>query len=162
MKQSLKDATIKIKDGGSNSITVKIGDGDVTWDETRNITYEMDKGKLDTVREGDDVPLDVNLSFNWEWVKSESPNPATPYEAIKRVGAAAEWESTSADDCEVYCCDLEITLAPKCSNGTKGEVILLSEFRYEKFGFSLKNGQITCPGKCNVTEATYTRTSISS
>lgn len=162
MKQDLKNATIKIKDGDSNEIEVKIGDGNVTFKESRPITYELDKGNLDTVREGDQVPVDVSLGFNWEWVKSDGSEAITPVEALKKEGAAAAWVTSSSDACEPYAVDLEITLAPRCSDGTKGEVILLSDFRYEELNFDLKAGQISCTGKCNVTKATYTRTAIAS
>jgi hypothetical protein len=162
MKQDLKNATIKFKDGGSNSIEVKIGDGNLTYKESRPIQYELDKGRLDTVREGDEVPVDVSLGFNWEWIKSDGSELATPVEVLKKEGAASAWVTSSSDACEPYCVDLEVTLAPRCSDGTKGEVILLSDFRYEDLSFDLKAGQISCSGKCNITKATTTRSTIAS
>ncbi len=70
----LKLATIKIKDGGANEITVKIGEGNLTYNETRNVEYTLDKGKLDGVKLGDEVPVDVSLDATWESITGVETN----------------------------------------------------------------------------------------
>ena len=160
MKVDLKNATIKFKDGDTptpNELEVKIGEGNLTFVERVNRTYELDKGKLDTVRNGDEVPVDVNLEFMWEWLKADTGKPPTPVDVLKQRGEASAWVSSSSDPCEPYCVDIEVTVNPHCSDGSKNEVILLSDFRYEELNYDIKAGQVACTGKCNITEATISR-----
>jgi hypothetical protein len=164
MKVDIKNATIKMKDGTTptpEELEIKVGEGNVTFKETSARTYELDKGRLDTVRNGDEAPVEVSLEFLWEWLKADTGLPPTPVDALKKRGEAADWVSSSADPCEPYCVDIEITLAPDCEDGSKNEVILLPDFRVEELNYDLRAGQISVSGKCNVTEATITRVAAS-
>ena len=163
----MKDATIKIKDGDSNEITVKIGDGNLSYTERRNIEYILDKGSLDDVREGDEVPVQVQMDATWSYIKgpssastvtSGSPSGTPTIEdALKRVGAAANWVSTDADACRPYAVDLELVINPQPGGCGDQETILLSDFRYEEIGHGLREGNLSISGQCNVTDATATR-----
>lgn len=157
---SLKKCAFKIKDGTSpvNSLTVHIGDGNITWTESRNIEYKLDRGVVDDVREGDDVPMDVNFTFTWIFLKSDTGEPVTVEEALKQTGAASGWTSSDADTCRPYAVDLEITYDPACGV-TKKEVITLPDYRWEKFDHDPKTGMVTCSGKCNATQALKARSS---
>lgn len=153
----LKNCTIKFKDGGSNSVEVKVGDGTMTISETRNIEYLRDKGLLDTVRLGDEEPVEVSIDMQWEYVKGVTGTP-TPVDALKQTGGASSWATSSSDACEPYAVDIEITNDNPCSGSNLDEVILLSDFRYESLDYDLKAGTISVRGKCNVTDLTATRT----
>lgn len=149
-QRSLREATIKIKDGTSgtpNEITIKVGDGNLTWSEKRAIEYTHDRGTIYSVREGDDEPMDVKFDFIWEWIQGTST--IYPDEAITQRGGAASWLS-AGDDCEPYAVDIEITFNVECpgSNTSKQEVITLPEFRWESLDHDIKQGQISCSGKC--------------
>ena len=50
-------------------IEIKVGDGNITYTENRTYEYMLDRGDLDTVREGDQVPLDVRLECTYEHIK---------------------------------------------------------------------------------------------
>lgn len=152
----LKNATIKIKDAGSNNITVKLGDGNLTYSEKRNFKYVKDRGLLDTVRQEDEEPVEVKIDATWEFIKADSGDPPTIEDALKKRGEAAAWVSTSTDPCEPYAVDIEITYDPPCS-GIDDETITLPDFRYETFEHDLKGGTFSISGKCNVVEATVVR-----
>lgn len=156
----LKNATFKIKDGSStpNEITVTIGEGNLTWSEKKNIQYTLDRGVLDEVKEGDQVPVDVSFSFTWEYIKGASSG-ATPTveDALKNTGAAADWTSSDADACRPYAVDLEITYAPTPASCGDMETITLSDFRYESLDHDLRAGTVSCSGKCNITAPTVVR-----
>lgn len=160
MKISLKNATLKIKDGTAvtpKEVTVKIGDGNMTWEEKRNMEYILDRGVLASVREGDDVPVDVRFDFWWEELRSSTGDTTpTPYEALKKYGAASAWVSTSADPCEPYAVDLEFTYSPPCGSA-EDQVVLFSDFRYESLSCDPKAGTVACTGKANITAPTLTR-----
>lgn len=155
----LKNCTIRIKDGASHSIDVKIGEGNLTFSEKRNVQYTLDRGVLDEVRLGDQVPMDVSMDFVWEYISGGVASDGVPSveDALKRKGAAAAWTSTDSDACRPYAVDIEVLYDPQPAGCGDDETILLSDFRYEELNHDLKAGTISCTGKCNVTEATATR-----
>lgn len=153
----LKNTTVTILDGGSNTLEVKIGEGNISWSETKNRQYILDRGVLDKVRDGDEAPVDLTLAFTWEWLRSQGAESVTVEEALKKVGAAAAWESSGADACEPYSVDIQIENAAGCGE-TYDELITFSEFRYEKLDHDAKAGTVTVTGKCNEVMPTVTRT----
>lgn len=157
-KVDLKDVTFKIKDGASNELTVKIGEGNFNYTVTRNREYILDRGILDDVRDGDQVPVEVRFDFVWEYIVAESSG-ATPTveEALDQTGAAAGWTSTDADTCRPYAVDLEILNAPTPSNCGDKETLTFSDFRHEGLDHDLRASTVACTGKCNITMPTSVR-----
>ena len=139
----------------AQELEVSIGDGDRKYSENNQYKYDLDRGQLDTVRDGDEVPMDVNMNFTWAYTKSGTGEPISPEEAIKGIGAAAEWVSTGAP-CEPYAVDLEIRNVPKCAAQYK-ETYLFPMFRAEKRDHDFKNANVAVNGKCNATEPVITR-----
>lgn len=156
---NLKDSTLRIKDGGSNSLVVKIGTGDLTYTETQTITYTPDGNVLDDVREGEEVPMQVSFNFIWDYLKGSSGTPSVE-DALKKRGEASAWVSSDSDTCRPYAVDLEFTIAPDC-NGDQ-EVILLPDFRWETLNHSARNAMVDCSGRCNAKLATVTRSAQTS
>jgi hypothetical protein len=137
-------------------IDIKIGDGNLTYSETKEYNYMLDRGDLDTVREGDQKPLDVSLEFVYEFVTTGTSEGITPVDALKQIGGAADWVTASSDPCEPYAVDLIISHDPPCGS-SQTETTTLPDFRYEKLDFSLKDATIAVSGKCNVVSATVAR-----
>jgi hypothetical protein len=141
---------------GANILEVKIGEGNLTYSEKRNIEYRRNRGKLDTVREGDEEPVEVNFDFVWEYLRSDTGEPVTIEEALKKKGGAADWVSSSIDPCEPYCLDIEIRYHPPCDTA-KDEIIVLEDFRWESLDHNLSDGAVACKGHCNITAPVVTR-----
>jgi hypothetical protein len=146
----LKRTTVKIK-SGSDEVEIKVGDGTLVYTERQSIEYIKDRGRLDTVRMGEEEPVDVRLDFVWELISGD----ATPEEAIKRTGAAEEWISSDDDECNPYAVDIEVTYdreLPESWGGdcTGAPTILLPDYRWETLEHDLKAGTISTTGKCNV------------
>ena len=135
---------------------VKIGDGDVKYSENSQYHYDLDRGRLDVVRDGDDVPMDVSLNFTWEYTKSGTNQPPTPIEAIKGIGAASEWVSACTDGCQPYSVDLIMDYIPPCAPANE-ETYVFPTFRAEKRDHDFKSANVAINGKCNVTEPVITR-----
>ena len=153
----IKNCTIKFKDGGSEELTIKVGEGNLTWSEKRNIEFVKDRGELDLVREGDKVPLDVSLNLVWEFLSTMSSDTIpTPEEVLKQTGEASAWVTTDSDTCRPYAIDIEIEHDAPCA-GTDDERITLSDFRWESVDHDLKAGTLSVTGKCNVSVATVVR-----
>ena len=96
-------------------LNVKLGEGNLTYIEHRDYQYLLDRGYLDTVREPKDVPMDVKVDAVYEHGASRSGEKVTPVEALKGIGAASEWVSSSPDQCEPYCVDLVVDYEPPCA-----------------------------------------------
>ena len=160
----LKDVTIKIQDGDTptpNEINIKIGEGNLTYDENRNVEYILDRGRLDEVRLGDEVPVDVTFDFVWEFLTgntSTTTNLPTVEDALKRQGNASVWVSTDPDGCRPFSVDIILENVPSCTSfGQEQEFITLSDFRYDTLSHDLRAATVACTGRCNVTEAAIVR-----
>lgn len=153
-----KDMVIKIKDGTTvtpKEITVVVGEGSFSYTETKNRNYVLDRGLLDTVRDGDEAPVEVSFDATWEKITVGSGvtgGVPTVEDAIKQQGAASDWVSTSADACEPYAVDIECTYTPSCGTDGSG-TITLADFRWESINHDVKAGTLAFSGKCNITEA---------
>ena len=137
-------------------LEVKIGEGNLTWSEAKEYEYLRDRGNLDTVKEGDEQPVEVNLEFVYDYVKSSSGGDITPCDAIKQIGEAAGWITSSDDQCEPYAIDILAKHCVPCGTD-EDEDVLLQDFRWEGLDFDLQAATIAVTGKCNVSSATVTR-----
>ena len=137
-------------------IEVKIGDGNLTYTENVNNEYLLDRGDLDTVREGDQVPMDVTMDFVYEFVRTGTNEAITPVDAIKGINGASEWVSSSDDECEPYAVDIEVEHNPPCGSA-ETETSLFPDFRRDSLDFDLSAATISCKGRCNATQPTITR-----
>ncbi len=154
----LKHATLYLRDGSSpvKTLEVKIGTGTFTYDEKKTMEYQKDRGNLDTVREGDQVEMDVKFDFQWEFLRADGGSTPSVEEFLKKVGVASGYISSDTDACQPYSVDLVLLYVPPCG-GTKNEKIVCPLFRYESLSHDAKAGQVAVSGKCNVTAATVTR-----
>lgn len=140
------DAVITI---GPNILKLKIGEGNITFEEKRNIEYVREKRQvsLGFVKTGDDEPMDVSIDLIWEFLSGTATDPPTPEEAFNNIGQATAWVTSGADPCEPYAVDIEIVYTPPCS-GVDAEVILLQEYRWESLSHDSKAGTMSSKGKC--------------
>lgn len=132
-------------------LEIKVGDGNITWTEARTMEYRLDRGDLDTVKEGDQVPLEVSLEFVYEHVSTGTGEVTSPIDALKRIGPCAEWVSSSSDPCEPYAVDIVMEHVTPCG-AVDDETITFPDFRYEQLQFDLSAATISVTGKCNSTE----------
>lgn len=148
-------------DGGTvtfapQEVEIKVGDGDVTYTEKNDYKYDLDRGDLDTVREGDQQPMDVKFALIYEHITTGTNETISPMDAMKRKGSASEWVSSATDKCEPYAVDVEVTHVPPCGTAQK-EVTTFPDFRSESREISFKDSTITVSGKCNAVEPLVAR-----
>lgn len=124
----------------------------------RTFEYELDRGDLDTVRETDQVPLDVTLDMVWEFLKTGTGESVTPYDALNQEGGAVEWPSSSDDSCEPYSVDVEVEYEPACNAGSvQDEIYLFPDFRADTIEGDIREATISASGRCNAVKPTITR-----
>jgi hypothetical protein len=141
---------------GPQQLNIKMGEGNLTYTEHRDYQYLLDRGYLDTVREPKDVPMDVKVDGVYEHVASLTGENVTPIEALKGTGRASEWVSSSPDQCEPYCIDLEVDYEPPCAP-SQAELTVFPMFRAETREMNFNAATIMLTGKCFVKEPIVTR-----
>jgi hypothetical protein len=140
----------------SNEVAVKIGDGNLTYTENKEYEYELDRGVLDTVKEGDEQPMDVSIDFVYEFVTTGTGEEISVVDALKGIGGASEFVSSSSDLCEPYAVDIEIDHDPSCGS-TEKEITTFPDYRYDSLEFDLSEATIATTGRCNVTQPIIVR-----
>jgi hypothetical protein len=152
----LKNATIIFKDGGSEELEIKIGEGNLSFTEKVNRIYTKDRGLLNDVRDGDEEPMEVSFDFIWEFLRSNVADAPSPRDVLYHENEAASWVSVDADTCRPFAIDIVVLYEPPCG-GTEDERIILEDFRMEQCQYDLRGASIAVTGKCNKTRATITR-----
>jgi len=137
-------------------LTVKIGEGDLTWTESREMIYDRDRDLLDTVRLGQEQPVSVELNFTFEYVTTESGQLITPVDALKQIGEATEWVSSSSDLCEPYAVDIYVIHDVPCGTD-QDQDFRFADFRWESLDYSIQDATIAVSGQCNIANVTTTR-----
>jgi hypothetical protein len=137
-------------------LQIRIGEGNISWTEKKMRTYVKDRGILDTVRNGDQDPIEVKLDATWVFLKASTGQTPTIHDVLKQRGEASTWTTSSSDPCEPYCVDIVVEYTPPCST-EEMEIYTIRDFRYEELGSDLKAGQLSVSGKANVNEVDVTR-----
>ena len=149
-------ATLAVITFASQEVEIKVGDGDVTYTENNEYTYDLDRGDLDTVREGDQVPMDVSFDLIYEHITTGTSESISPMDALKKKGAASEWVSAATDKCEPYAVDIEVTHSPPCGTA-QTETTTFPDFRSESREVSFSDSKISIKGRCNTVEPIVAR-----
>lgn len=150
------EAIAKTTLDGQKVITIKLGEGNLTYSEHKNRVFTKDRGSLDTVKDDDAEPLDLSLDSTWEWIKADTSATPTLEDVLKQRGEAAAWVSTADDDCQPYCVDIELWNDPGCGSADD-EIIMFEEFYYETVDHDLREGTLSLSGRCNREEPTVRR-----
>jgi hypothetical protein len=137
-------------------IEVKIGDGNITYTKNKEYEYLLDRGDLDTVREGNQVPMDVTIDFVYEFITTGTGELITPSDALSGVGGADEWVSASSDPCEPYAIDVEVEHVPPCGSA-ETETTLFPDFRPDSEECDLGAATVSAQGRCNAVKPIVTR-----
>lgn len=141
-----------------HTLEINVGTGVLDYNEKKAFSYELNRGRLDTVLEGDEQPVEVSLAFVWDFISAVAGSGVpTPEDAFKHRGEASTWVSSATEDsCAPYAVDVEVEYIPPCA-GIQREIITLPDFRYESLDHSSKDALISVKGKCNATEAGVVR-----
>jgi hypothetical protein len=150
------EAQVEVTLDGQKSVALKIGEGNLTYAEHRNVEFTRDRGALDTVREANEEPLDLTIDSTWEFLETVSGELLSLEDVVKQRGEASSWVSTADDTCQPYCVDIELWNAPNCTN-IEDEIIMFEEFYQETIDHDLDAGTFNTTGRCNRKEAAHSR-----
>jgi len=127
-------------------LSIKVGDGNITYTEHKEYQYLLDRGNLDTVREGNAVPMDVKLDCVYEHITTGTSEAISPMDALKQVGGAAGWVTTGPA-CEPYAIDIVVQHEPSCGT-SQDETTVFPDFRADTKEINFKDATIAITGKC--------------
>lgn len=157
----LKNCTMILSDGATtpNTLELKMDEGDLTWEATKNVETKLDRGRIDYFKEGDEEPMTVSCECRFHEVTSSSGDPVSPIEFLTFTGAASSYVSTGPI-CSAKTLDIIVEVDQDCGSTIKDEIITFADFTVEKFGGSFKNGTLSFSGKCLSTMPTGVRTTL--
>ena len=161
-KIDLKNVTLTVKDDGSEEIEVKFDTGNFTFSDQITHDYDLDRGLLDTVSLGDEVPVDISFTGRFDYFKGDSSKP-TIRDALRKAGEASAWVSTASgiggQECTPYAVDLELVNSPTCATGITNpiETMTFAQFRADSVAFDPDAGTVVVTGKCNITAPSSVR-----
>lgn len=141
-------------------IEIRVGDGDLSWTEAREVLYDLDRDILDDVRLGPEQPLELNAAFVFEWAATGTGEPISPIDAIKRINDADEWVSSDSDQCRPYAIDVIVDHVVPCGTN-QDQRFSFEDFRWDSLEYSIQDAAITLTGRCNRTDALVARLDIS-
>jgi hypothetical protein len=144
-----------------NQLEVRIGEGNLTYDEKKPRKYRLNRGLIDSVKNDDQVPLDLTMDFVWDHIIGVMNDPPTVEEALKQIGNASNWVTSDPDPCLPYCVDIIVLYTPLCAT-VEPERIQLSKFRYDSLAHDVKNGSVAMKGSCNIASPIVTRVPLAS
>ncbi len=141
----------------AQELGIKIGEGNCTYTEKKEYKYDLERGNLDAVREGNEAPVEMKFECVYEHITTGTGEAICPMDALKGQGGAAEWVSSDpTDPCQPYSVLVEIEYVPPCS-GQDIEYTVFPDFRSESKEIDYEKAMISVNGKCNVTEAEVSR-----
>jgi len=166
----------------NTGMVVKFGEGTFTWNIRDTINYELDRGRLEDVRRGDEIPIDISITGKYEYIQqygADVNERLSLFEAMDGTllnGDPNPWVTAASPtpagveieewlDCAPYCVALELhnDLRRECPaiNGPPPdppkyplplEAMLFRFFRAESHAMDVKAGTIAVTGKCNTTD----------
>lgn len=137
----------------AQQLAIKIGEGNLTYTEKKEYKYDLERGNLDAVREGNEVPVDMKFEAVYEHITTGTGESLSPIDALKGELGAAEWvTSDPVDPCQPYSVQVQIEYVPPCS-GQDIEYTVFPDFRVETKEIDFMKAMISVNGKCNITEA---------
>lgn len=147
---------------GPHQLSIKVGDGNLTYTENHAREYKLNRGKIDKVRDGDEAPMEVSTTFAWTYISSATADtlPSIP-EFLKRQGKASAY-TTTGQGCDPYSIDIVVVNEPPTCIGVSEpvEVIRFPEFRFEQIQADAKAGTVQLSGKCNAIEPQTARKAV--
>jgi hypothetical protein len=154
----LKECSLFLIDGtGANYVAIRIGEGNFSYSRRRNIEVRKSRGNLNSSRETEEEPTDIQFQFVWDTMVSSGSEPPTIEEIID--GTAPGWAPATSDPEAPFTVNIQIVRSLTCQApvGPDGEVYNFPEFNCLELSHSLKDSTVDCKGFSNRVKPHITR-----
>lgn len=175
----LKNVVIKFVDGSDtpNVLTLIMDDGNLTWTETYEREYILDRGRLldsdgitivGTVKDGDQTPMSVSITGRFSKYFSDISTNTTETVSIPdfilRKGDGVAFVTTDGvNSCAPYAFDIVAEITSDCPAGTivvLDEIMTFPRFRVDQLDGDFDAGQFSITGRCLAITPTSIRTDL--
>jgi len=164
--KNMRDGILKLLDGTSptpKEFEFIFEEGDLEFTEVQNVTNILDRGKLSHFREGDDEPVGISFTLKYVELLSQTSDPGPSFrEALKHIGKASSWTSTSADSCtDIITNTLQFDVKSPCP-GEESERMTFRKFYHTNLNFSEGDefNTVAVEGVAYVKEADVTKVTL--
>lgn len=126
--RNLRDGTLTINDGDSNTLVVVLDEGNLEFSETRNVIQVKNRGVLDHLRSGDEEAVTVSFTGRYLYLlkdTGDTDETVSVREALLKKGGASGWASTGVTG-EPY--QVELVFEVANPGGVKDETITFAHF----------------------------------
>ena len=137
---------------GANFISIRIGEGTLTYSTKREIQPRKSRGNLFQQREGEEQQTEISFQFVWDFITSSGTQEVPTVEDVlyNRLG----WISANAaeDPQGPFCVNLQLVNAVPCygpQGGAKIETLNFPLFTWTSLDHSLKDSTVDCKGVSN-------------
>lgn len=139
--RNLRDAEIWVLDGSPTpkAMILPLTDGDLAFNEKDNEFIIMNRGKIDSRKQGDETVLDLSFTAKFEqWKNSYGATGLSPIDVTcgKAPAAAAGWIST--DQCGPYAVTIQFRIYDPC-NRANYELLTFSKVHFMERSFKEGN-----------------------
>jgi len=158
----MRDGTLIIEDGDSNTLTLDTDEGDFSCEWGNDPRVVKQRGALSHLRDGDEETLSGTLNVKVSKIRADysslggSDTDPTPYDALLQKGPASAWDSVGTAG-EPYQIKLTLKIANPDTTGRR-EVVEIDKLRVGRVTFSEGDEYDTLafPFTANITEPTIT------
>jgi hypothetical protein len=135
--RNLRDAEIWVKDGSPTPKTMMLPltEGDLSFTEKDNSFIVMNRGKIDSRKQGDESVLDLNFTAKFEqWQYAYGATGLSPVDVMcgKAAAIAAGWVNT--DTCGPYAVTIEFRIYDPC-NRANYELLAFNKVHFNERAF---------------------------
>lgn len=138
--RNLRDGKIILKDGSSTPkiLEIPISEGDFAFSLNSPSFIVMNRGKIDSRKQGDEMPSDISFNVKFEqWSYGNgSATGISVADAFQGIGGASDWVST--DTCGPFSISIVFEMVNPCATGEK-EVLTFGKFHADTLAFKEGN-----------------------
>lgn len=133
--RNLRDGQITVRDGTATplEVTLTLEMGDLEFEIVTENVQVKDRGNLDHVRPGDQMPSPLSFSVKLDRMH-EASSPVTLYNALTATGAASSWV-TVGDAWEPYAVEVEFVVTDP-AGGSDDETITFTKVFKESIKYT--------------------------
>jgi hypothetical protein len=119
------------------SLAVPLGVGNVSWTEQYDLRPVMSRGSLHSIKQGPDMPMEVELEAHFQQYTGETSGDPSIYDALTGTGRASalSWATTDTAS-DRFATTVKLVITPKSGSGDLTETLTFAKCALKTIAFS--------------------------